>query len=72
VTRNTLASTQTGIEVWEKEPDIGAIRDLLDRAIDKPKDQQIDVKVDGDWDKFAARIAKVRQRAAEEKRRREK
>ena len=72
VTRAPLASTQTAIDVWEKEPDMGAIRDLLDRAIDKPRDQQIDVKVDGDWDKFIARIAKVRQRAAEEKRRRER
>jgi hypothetical protein len=27
VTRQTLGSTQTAIEVWEKEPDIAAIRD---------------------------------------------
>ena len=69
VTRATLASADAATEVWEKEPDIAAIRDLLDRAIDKPKEQQIDVTVEGNSDTFIALINRVRQRAAEEKRR---
>jgi predicted N-acetyltransferase YhbS len=40
VTRQTLDSTQTAIEVWEKEPDMAAIRELLDRALDKSKEQE--------------------------------
>lgn len=70
VTRGTLVSTQTAIEVWEKEPDIAAIRELLDRALDKSKEQaEVDVHMQTDWDKFIARINKARQKLAEDKRR---
>ena len=48
ITRQTLASTQTVIEVWEKEPDLMAIRELLDRAIDRPQEPPQHVAVDGD------------------------
>jgi len=44
------------IEVWEKAPSSQAIRDLLDRALDKPKEQSLDMNVAMDWDKRIARI----------------
>lgn len=43
VTRQTLAKITTVIEVWEKEPDIQAVRELLDRALDRAKEQALDV-----------------------------
>ena len=62
VTAATLKSTQTVIEVWEKEPDMAAVRELLDRCIDKPQEQPLDVNVKGDWDKLASRLAQARER----------
>ena len=42
----------------EKEPDMAAIRELLDRALDKSKEQEqkLDMHMTGDVDKFVARI----------------
>src|SRR3990167_8218966 len=62
VTRHTLKSVETVIEVWEKEPDMMAARELLDRCLDKAKEQALDVNVKGDWDKLVARLASARQR----------
>jgi hypothetical protein len=45
------------IEVWEKDPSVHAFTCLLDRALDRPKEQEIDVKV-GPSD-AAARIARL-------------
>jgi len=55
---HTLGSVGTVIEVWEKEPDMAAIRELLDRALDKSKEQEqkLDMHMTGDVDKFVARI----------------
>jgi hypothetical protein len=50
------------IEVWHKPPSNQAIRDLLDRAIDRPKEQQLDMNVTVDWDKRIARMRAARQR----------
>lgn len=55
-----LKSDEEIIEVWEKDPSSAAAADLLNRAIDKPKEQVQELKVDGDWEKLAARLAKVR------------
>ncbi len=33
------------IEVWTKDPSVQAFTDLLNRALDKPKDQPVEVKV---------------------------
>jgi hypothetical protein len=33
------------IEVWEKDPSVQAFTDLMNRALDKPKEQEIDVTV---------------------------
>ena len=35
-------------EVWQKEPSTQAARDIFDRLLDKPKEQEQDIKVDGD------------------------
>jgi hypothetical protein len=61
-TRQTLKSTATAVEVWEKEPDIQAIRELFDRALGKPEEQPIDVNVSIDWDKRGARMRAARKR----------
>jgi hypothetical protein len=61
VTGSTLKSTQTAIEVWEKEPDISAIKELLDRAIDKPK-EALEIESKTDWDGYRERINAQRQR----------
>ena len=48
ITRQTLRSVETVIEVWEKEPDMIAIRELLDRAIDRAPEPPQHVAVDGE------------------------
>lgn len=55
------------IEVWSKDPSIQAFTDLMNRALDKPKEQPHDVnlKVSGD---IVARLEKGRARAAKSKR----
>jgi len=63
VTASTLKHTQTAIEVWEKEPDISAIKELLDRAIDKPK-ETIEIESKTDWDAYRERINAHRKRLA--------
>ena len=35
------------IEVWEKDPSVQAFTDLLNRALDKPKEQEQEHKIDG-------------------------
>ena len=65
VTKRTLQAVETAIEVWEKEPDMAAIRELLDRAIDRPKEQAFDVNMAVDWDKRIARIRAARKRVGD-------
>ena len=48
------------IEVWEKDPSTQAFTDLMNRAIDKPKEQAQEVEVTGNWDVLAARLASAR------------
>jgi hypothetical protein len=40
-------SHEETIEVWEKDPSVQAFTDLLNRALDKPKEQEQDVAVRG-------------------------
>ena len=35
------------IEMWEKEPNVPAFTDLLNRALDKPKEQEQELQVHG-------------------------
>lgn len=45
--REKLGPNEEVIEVWQKEPSVPAFTDLLNRAIDKPADQQQSVHVTG-------------------------
>lgn len=38
------------IEVWEKDPSVQAFTDLMNRALDKPKEQEIEMKLSGQVD----------------------
>lgn len=40
-----LDPTQEVIEIWEKDPSVQAFTDLLNRALDKPKEQEQEVSV---------------------------
>lgn len=51
------------IEVWEKDPSVQAFTDLMNRALDKPKEQEQEIKLTGEADMIAALMA-GRQRAA--------
>ena len=35
------------VEIWEKDPSVQAFTDLMNRALDKPKEQEQEIKVDG-------------------------
>lgn len=49
------------IEVWQKDPSVQAFTDLMNRALDKPKEQEIDVNVRGDAE-LVARLTAARLR----------
>jgi len=51
------------IEVWEKDPSVHAFTELLNRALDKPKDQEINVRVTDDSARIA-RLVAARKRVA--------
>ncbi len=50
------------VEVWEKDPSIHAFTDLMNRALDKPKEQVLEVNIQGD---IVARLIEGRKRVAE-------
>lgn len=56
-------ATEEIIEVWEKDPSVQAFTDLMNRALDKPKEQEQEIKLTGEADLMAALLA-GRQRAA--------
>ena len=53
------------IEIWEKDPSVQAFTDLMNRAIDKPKEQDIDVNVSLEVAGIPARLAAARKRLAQ-------
>ena len=53
------------IEVWHKPPSTAAFTDLMNRAIDKPKEQAFEVAMAVDWDKRIARIKAARKRVGD-------
>ena len=53
------------LEVWEKDPNVRAFTDLLSRALDRSKEQQQDVHMDGNWDELAAMLASARTKPKE-------
>ncbi len=50
------------VEVWEKDPSIHAFAHLMNRALDKPKEQVLELNVKGD---IVARLIEGRKRVAE-------
>jgi len=62
--KQELADGEEIIEVWEKDPSTPAFTDLMNRAIDKPKEQEQEIKLTGEKDLIAA-LLRGRQRAAE-------
>ncbi len=60
--RAKLGKGEEIIEVWEKDPSIHAFTDLMNRALDKPKEQVLEVNVKGD---IVARLIEGRRRVAE-------
>lgn len=61
--RRELGTNEEIIEVWEKDPSAQASVDLLNRAIDKPKEQEQELKVTGSVDV----VSLLRQRHAKHK-----
>ena len=57
------------IEVWEKDPNVQAFTDLLNRALDKPKEQPAELNLNVSSD-LADKIAEGRARAAERNKKR--
>lgn len=53
------------IEVWEKDPSVQAFTDLMNRALDKPKEQDMEIKVSGELEIVTARLIAARKRLAE-------
>ena len=52
-------------EIWTRDPDTSAFTDLMNRALDKPKEQPFEHNVAVDWDKRIARIRAARRRVGE-------
>lgn len=52
------------IEIWEKDPSVQAFTDLMNRALDKPKEQEQEIKVTGEIELVAAKLQEARKRLA--------
>lgn len=50
-------TTLETIEVWDKDPSVQAFTDLMNRALDKPKEQEQELKITGEADLIAALYA---------------
>lgn len=57
-----LADDEEVIEVWEKDPSVQAFTDLLNRALDKPKEQEQEINLHVQMD-MADQLRKARLRA---------
>lgn len=51
------------VEVWEKDPSVQAFTDLLNRALDKPKEQEQEIKLTAESD-LIGKLLEGRKRAA--------
>lgn len=61
-----LDPEQEIIEIWEKDPSVQAFTDLMNRALDKPKEQEFEVKVSG-HEQLIAALMRGRERVAKAK-----
>ena len=52
------------VEVWQKDPSVQAFTDLMNRALDKPKEQKQELEVTGELTVIPARLAEARKRLA--------
>lgn len=52
------------IEVWEKDPSVQAFTDLMNRALDKPKEQEMELKLTGELEMVPVKLAAARKRLA--------
>lgn len=52
------------IEIWEKDPSVQAFTDLMNRALDKPKEQEQEIKLTGTLQVVDQRLMEARKRAA--------
>jgi hypothetical protein len=49
-----LGDGEERIEVWEKDPSTPAFTDIMNRALDKPKEQEMELRLSGEADMIAA------------------
>lgn len=56
--------TYAYLEVWEKDPSVQAFTDLLNRALDKPKEQEQAISITGELTLVSARLIHARKRLA--------
>jgi hypothetical protein len=61
--RVKLKAHEELVEVWEKDPNVAAFADLLNRALDRPKEQVQEIKITGDEEQIR-RLHAGRARAA--------
>lgn len=54
------------IEVWQKDPSTQAFTDLMNRAVDKPKEQEQEIKLTGELTVVSERLAAARKRLAQQ------
>jgi hypothetical protein len=59
-----LKADEEVIEIWEKDPSVQAFTDLMNRALDKPKEQQQDINISGALN-LDVRIREARKRISE-------
>jgi len=55
--RTRLGRDEEVIEVWEKDPNVQAFIDLMNRAIDKPREQARDIQVTQDEEQLRLLLA---------------
>lgn len=55
--RQKMGAHEEIIEVWEKDPSVQAFGDLLNRALDKPKEQEQTIKLTGDAEQIRTLLA---------------
>jgi hypothetical protein len=52
------------VEVWEKDPSVQAFTDLMNRALDKPKEQEQEIRISGEVEIVAVKLQEARKRLA--------
>lgn len=53
------------IEVWQKDPSTQAFTDLMNRAVDKPREQEQEIRLTGELTVVAERLAAARKRLSQ-------